>query len=718
MVFVNPLLLAGAGLVVLPIVLHLIMRQKPKLLEFPALRFLQRRHDANRRRLRLRHLLLLALRVLLIAVLALALARPSIKLSAGTFGNQREPVAVAVIVDTSLRMDYRQENRTRLEAAKELAHWLVGQFPEGSEVVVLDGRPESRAFTVDPRVAEDRIERMAVAGSAVPLTEVVDKALAGLAESGLERKELYVFSDFSRAAWPENAASELRAAIAKTTTAGAYLIDVGVEKPQNMALGDLRLSAQAINQGAPLTIDATATCRGEGGRRMIELILLERVAGGEVREVKRDEKPVDLNDGQAVPVTFDLAGLTVGLHQGFVRVAGQDALGADDRRYFTVRVRPAPEVLLAAPQPLRRTAVYFEEAIAPSALRAKGRAPYRVKTLPLDRLAGEPLAKYQAVVVLDPGAIGQQAWQNLADYASAGGGVGVFLGRNANRELTAINEEPAQRILPGKLVRQARAPQGDVWLAPRDADYEHRALAEFRDIAGSVPWQAFPVFHYWQLRDLPSDVGVVAHFSNRDPAIFARTVGKGRVLTMATPVSDDPNRDPWNLLPTGDDPWPFVLLANGMVAHLVGGETEQLDCLAGEKLSLRLDPQRQFRSYLLTGPGEDARLEIDPKQQVLPIDGTDQPGNYQVRAGGSEGGFSTGFSVNVPAAAMQLDRLAEDDLHKLLDPLPFRVARSQEQIEFSVSRGRVGRELYGLLILIFVAMLGLEHLVANRFYRQ
>ena len=57
MTFLNASLLAGSALVILPVILHLIMRQKPKLLEFPALRFLQKRHDANQRRLQLRHLL-------------------------------------------------------------------------------------------------------------------------------------------------------------------------------------------------------------------------------------------------------------------------------------------------------------------------------------------------------------------------------------------------------------------------------------------------------------------------------------------------------------------------------------------------------------------------------------------------------------------------------------------------------------------------------------
>ena len=58
MTFVTPLLLAGTALIAIPIILHLIMRRKPKLMEFPALRFVQKRHDKNKRSLRLRHIIL------------------------------------------------------------------------------------------------------------------------------------------------------------------------------------------------------------------------------------------------------------------------------------------------------------------------------------------------------------------------------------------------------------------------------------------------------------------------------------------------------------------------------------------------------------------------------------------------------------------------------------------------------------------------------------
>src|SRR5438270_5644450 len=78
MAFVNLSLLLGSALVAIPVVLHLIMRQRPKQLIFPALRFVHERRLANQRRLQLRHWLLLALRCGAIGLFVLALARPSV----------------------------------------------------------------------------------------------------------------------------------------------------------------------------------------------------------------------------------------------------------------------------------------------------------------------------------------------------------------------------------------------------------------------------------------------------------------------------------------------------------------------------------------------------------------------------------------------------------------------------------------------------------------
>src|SRR5713226_1284732 len=137
MTFIYPVLLGGLVLIGVPILLHLIMRQKPKHLLFPAFRFLLQRHRTNQRKIRLRHLLLLILRLMLIAAICLALARPKIFSERLNLGSDR-PVAAVLVFDTSYSMQYMSGRRSRLDEAKERGRELLQTLPEGSRVAVLD----------------------------------------------------------------------------------------------------------------------------------------------------------------------------------------------------------------------------------------------------------------------------------------------------------------------------------------------------------------------------------------------------------------------------------------------------------------------------------------------------------------------------------------------------------------------------------------------------
>ena len=79
MVFGNLwMLVVGGSFVAVPILLHLIMQQKPKPMLFPAVRFLRETFASNQRRLKLKQWVLLLLRALVIVWLAAALAQPSV----------------------------------------------------------------------------------------------------------------------------------------------------------------------------------------------------------------------------------------------------------------------------------------------------------------------------------------------------------------------------------------------------------------------------------------------------------------------------------------------------------------------------------------------------------------------------------------------------------------------------------------------------------------
>ena len=97
MSLLNPALIFGFACAAIPIVLHLMMRTKPKKLLFPALRLIQKRRRQNVRRIRLRHLWLLLLRVFVLAILVAALMRPS--LPAAQYGlSFKESLTLGIIL--------------------------------------------------------------------------------------------------------------------------------------------------------------------------------------------------------------------------------------------------------------------------------------------------------------------------------------------------------------------------------------------------------------------------------------------------------------------------------------------------------------------------------------------------------------------------------------------------------------------------------------------
>ena len=297
MAFVNLSLLLGGLLTAIPVVLHLIMRQQPKRLIFPAMQFLRQRRETNRRKLQLKHWLLLGLRCGAIVLLALAFARPSVlsavagqwmlialvgvgvlvvgglttasivqqkgKLLVGALtaitlvsvvafvamvvgsvnqnagvllGDEQAPVAAVMIFDTSPHMEYRYQNQTRSDVAQEMGNWLIGQFPPDSEVAVLDSRQSPAVFAVDLASARKAIDRLQVTEVSQTLPSVVLNGLSLLASSDRTRKEVYLFTDLASSAWQDPTGS-LAKALESNASVLLYVVDVGVLEPSNAALG-------------------------------------------------------------------------------------------------------------------------------------------------------------------------------------------------------------------------------------------------------------------------------------------------------------------------------------------------------------------------------------------------------------------------------------------------------------------------------------------------
>lgn len=716
MTFLNVSLLAGAGLIAVPILLHLLMRRRPRRLEFPALQFLQKRHLPQQRRLRIRHWLLLALRAGVIGLLAMALARPSMILS-GDWAAQEEPVAAALVFDTSLRMQYRHENQTRLEAAKELGLWLLAQLPDQSDIAIVSTRSGPTAFEVDRASARDRMERLETSADWDTLAATIGRTLELLQTTEKRLREIYIFTDLARVGWPHEETAQLRSRLETTSGLSTYVLDVGIPHPKDFALGNLRLPREVLSSRGTLVVQTDIRAIGTDGECTVELNLLQTDPSTGKRTLqKREEKLCQLQAGQAQEVVFRLRGLSTGTHQGEVRIVGGDALSANDVRYFTFEVKPAWRVLVVAPQSVHLRPALVTEALAPREFRLNGQARYDYTLIPQEQLGETALTpSYAAVLLLDPKPLEPSHWQKLAGYVADGHGLAICLGRNAE-PIEAFQTPVAQTLLPGPLLMQVHRPDFDTYLAPPDR--HHPVLAEFRRMSGTVPWDAFAVLTYWQLGELAKGVHVIIPYSDGRPALIERIVGNGRVLTLTTPVTDDTNHQPWNYLPVGDA-WPYLILINEMVAYLVGASEEQLNYTVGQTIVLHVEGAGGRRSYLVTTPdGMTFPVQTESPKNQLVISEPTLPGNYRVQAGSGSEAVDRGFSLNLAAEQTRLDRLDAEELAQMLGPKTFRLARNRQEIDRHVSLGRVGQELFPLLIGLVACLWGIEYWMANRFYKE
>ena len=142
-----PAALAGIGLIVLPIAVHLLVRQSARRLPFPSLRFLQETQLAALRRRTIQDAALLLCRSAIVAAAAIALAGPVFQTRARTAGfaarTSRAIVKVGAVDDSAVATvregAFRSGVFARARPGDSLAdatRWLDQQPPSSREMVI------------------------------------------------------------------------------------------------------------------------------------------------------------------------------------------------------------------------------------------------------------------------------------------------------------------------------------------------------------------------------------------------------------------------------------------------------------------------------------------------------------------------------------------------------------------------------------------------------
>ncbi len=806
MVFGNLwMLIVGGGFVAVPIMLHLLMRQKPKPLVFPAVRFLRETFASNQRRLKLKQWLLLLLRCLVILWLVAALAQPSVaafladywvvggalfllaillstalvavlltqrpisfwlagllgfgvavcllvggwNLLAARMQNRNVvlaagdgPVAAAFLVDTAPRMSLRQANQSRLERAQEIGDWLLTRLPADSEVSVSSTSQPQVFFAVDLAAARQQLETMETSFLNRSMPAGLTECLNLLEESELQQRELYVFTDRSRRAWPEGPVLDRFVERLKESSVHLYIVDVSAREVENASLSSLKMPREVLAQQGTLEISTEVRLEGQARQRKVVMRIEQPEPS---RPVRRDGKTllpdrfwtrealVSLPEDGSQKVEFQFPDLPPGVHHGVIEIEGQDALEFDNRRFFTVEVRPAWKALVLTGPGV--SDAILTQAIAPAGERDAGRALFDFVVRPQDEISIEPLQEFDAVFLMDPAPLERSAWELLADYVENGGGIALFLGANAVGEQgggrgvqspdPSFVSASAQRLLPGELTEVWRTRDEGVWLEP--VNLNHSLLRPFRGRETSIPWRQFPVQRHWGIQAASSlsdsteqeerSTEVVMRFSNGMPAMVQMNLGRGKVIVWTTPIAEierDQGRIRWNSLTMGEC-WPYFLMVNQLADELVAQPAARLNYEVGQPASLPYQSDRDPENLQLFPPRNE-----DP-QKLRPVDGrwnvrfTETPGQYRLK-GDRNGPVIEGFSVNAPASASDLTLIPDTAWEEWLGAEGYQVASEAEEIVRQQGTTRRGKSFYPLLMSLLPVLLGLEFLMGNRFY--
>ncbi len=642
MSFLYPLLLGGLAAAAAPVLLHLLLKQQPKLVKFPAFRFLAQNQRTNRRKLRLRNLLLLLARVLLIVLVCLALSRPTVFSERLNLVGER-PAAVVLLFDNSVSMEYRSGGKSSLELAVQKAKELIDDLPDGSPIAIIDSGTPGGTWFQSATLAREHLRSLKVIPANGPLTSRLSEAYRLFTEldTGEENKEatlprfLYLFTDRTAASWDATRQHELEALrenLGKGVT--SLLIDVGPESPVDVAVLAVDQAPRSLVTQHRLQLRAAV--RAQGADCDTELIC--KIDG----EAAGEHKLVRLKAGQSQVITFERNRLTPGWHQAVISLATSDSFPANDAVFATFEIRAGRRVLIIVDNAR-------DAEILKLALESTEEFQCDVRT-PIEVAGQRPqdLMAYRCICLLNVAKPPALLWQLLEQFVKEGGGLAVMPGGTQLVTSAYADTREANLLMPGKLVRIIKSPNAKGAVS-RDLPSTHGLFAPFREFNRQmgVDFERFP----------PASSALLGRAACRDQQLCRRELCRRQ--ETASPARTDFRSAfaPWQGGPLyhrhGHQPprhgrglerlreTSFYLVLSSVSVGYLSGDAEErmLNFRCGQPVSVPLPAKARYSTYLLEGPGlnkDQAVVRRPDNQNEVVLTQAVTPGNYLLLGGQGE----------------------------------------------------------------------------------
>ena len=650
MSFLTPLFLAGLAALAVPVLIHLINRERREVVPFPSLMFLQRIPYRSVRRQKLRHVLLLVMRCLALAILVAAFARPFVKRPAAARAAGTGARELVVLVDRS----YSMGAGDHWSRAQDAARRAISSIGPADRATIIAFDNEAAALT--PPTA-DRPTLTSAIGALHPGAEgtryapALKLASQILGGSNLPRREVVLVTDFQRLGWT----SQDDIALPAGTTLSTVDVAAGDSALPDAAVANVTVqrtegSRDRATVAARLTNTGNTPLQGEA---TLEL-------NGRVAESKHATIPAH----GATQVRFAPTAIPSGTSAGVVKLASSNAggnrLAADDRYYFTVAADAGVSVLLVEPSTARPN----ESLYLARALDIGDRPSFRVDVRKAGGVTAADL-RDRSLVIFDEVAPPVGDFGNrLREFVSDGGGILIAAG-------DALPESAWNgawgNMLPaaiGSVVDRSGDAGGtltwidydhpvfDVFNAPHSGDFATARFLRYRRLtmhgdSAARGKQVAP--------DSVAGAHVLARFDDGGVALAEQRVGRGKVLVWASTLDTY-----WNDLALQPVYLPFVHQLAKYAGRYSGARPW---FTAGEVLDLsrhaELAPAAKPGPVVVESPsGAKTRL-TSAAEGLIPLR---EQGFYEIRSEGAARGMGQRLAVNLDPAEANLARIDAQEL--------------------------------------------------------
>ena len=717
MTFLNFIMLGGLAAASVPILIHLLHRNRPRTIKWGAMHLLDSVIRTNRRRIKIEQLILLAIRTAIVVLLALCMGRPVLTGMRALLGG--EPASLAVLLDNSYSMESGAPGHSNYSSAIDSATQAIEHLRRGSEASVLmmgeAGTPMFDEPTTDTaRLAQTLAKTDAEFGVAdVPVS--LENAIRALDKMHNASRDLLIMTDFQRLSWDASEAAARAQVVERLGKMPAppriTLFHSGVEVSENVAIESLDFPRLMIGVGQEIQIRANV--RNYGNASYPDLNVYFRVDGRE-----KSTSQIVLGPHEQGQVLFTNTFETAGSH--YIEIHS-DAFPshADNSFLASIPVWDKIPVLLVdgdpSPEPLKSATAFLQIALEPfGAGKLELSDLISSRVIQADELNAHVMSAFRVVVLANVRSLGDQQLREIEDYARNGGGVLIFPGNRIDPAwYNGRMADDGRGLLPLPLASLAGdMKESSISASIAGQHFDHPALELFNDPRNGNLSDA-TIRTWFKLKEpsgaLPEGQSVLARLDTGDPFLAEKKFGDGLVIECAVPPDAA-----WSNLPM----CPFYLpLMQRLCIYLASTVTPPRNIETGKPIVAFFDSADGGKPVRITDPtGNSTELKILKKGShgVIEYGRTLRPGIYALTT--PQGPVH--YAVNVDRRESDLRQLTQREIEDVAKSMGASLVNNWREYEHLDDTRRYGREIWRWLLWSVLALVFIEVALEQKFARN